>query len=146
MRYITPCTEAGLRVPPGADHKEKMMAYRMAPGVAWLYDPLTGSNTAVEVRKDLCDKTGYLWSSRWADGRTVEDFSGPDGCIYSQPACDDPRAKDKALGGTGKRAKSRFMASVQKARAEEAERQGKTVAPATKPRKGKAPRKIPELL
>lgn len=145
MRYITPCVEVARRIPPGADHKQPFPDYRPSPGVAWRYDPVSGENVVVEIGAKTCEGLSYAWRSRWVDGRTVEDFTGPEGVIYSQPSVDDPRAKDRALGSTHKR--SRFMASVQKARAEEAARQGKRdartePAPAPRPVKTRKPRKF----
>jgi hypothetical protein len=96
----------------------------MAPGVAWRYEA-NGENVAVEVSSAVAKAAEYAWRMRWVDGRTVADFlSG--GVTYSQPCEDDPRAKTRALGSTKKR--SKFMAEVQRARAEEAERQGKGAA------------------
>jgi hypothetical protein len=124
MKYVTPATEAGMRVPPGATHKQEYMEYRPTPGIFWR---CVNEETGEWVTVDRPDVKGLTstWCIASITGRAAVTFEDKDGVRWAQPLEDDPRAKDRETGSTKKR--SRFMSALKKARAEEAARQGKSV-------------------
>lgn len=90
MKYVTPITRTGKQIKePGAFPYEKLL---LTPGMAMAMTD-SADHQIVEVDEKVCDRSYYIGSMFWYDGRTFAEFKGPGGARLAQPCSDDVRAK-----------------------------------------------------
>ncbi len=144
MRVLTTAINKGEhKVPEG----HKCMVYALAPGDALEMNDAARETTVRAVDAKTAKIAKYLYTLRWAEGRTVAEFD-VNGKIYVQPTQDDPkpkkarrqRAEDDDVGvhlSDGGRARALADAGDRD--------DGEAARPETHPRRAQRKRKVPAL-